>query len=312
MKTLLTMQERVELYITHRRRLGYTYCGTETGLLKFSKWVDQTGYKGPLTTSLATKWAMASKKPNRKTWARRLAYLHGFAKYYNVIDPKTEIPPLNLYGSFRHRPTPYIYSEKEVCDLSNAAQKLCPTDGLKPITFRYLLGLLASTGLRISEAIHLTRQDVDLNTGILTIRESKFHKSRYIPLHKTTQKALNRYVDIRDKKIPSPSVSEFFIIDNTHALNLYQTQKDFRWLREELGWKQKPRLYDFRHTFASQRLLKWHKEGKNLDEMMIYLSIYLGHAMITDTYWYLTAIPELMRIISKKFEQCSNSAKGEH
>lgn len=311
MKTSLTMTQRVELYLTHRQRLGYTSRGIESGLLKFAECFDQAGYKGSLTTALAIKWATASKKTNRSAWARRLTYLHGFAKYYQVIDPRTEIPPLNLYGSIYRRPTPYIYSEKEMHDLFSATKKLVPVNGLKPITFKYLLGLLASTGLRISEAIRLNRQDVDLNRGILMIHETKFHKSRYVPLHKTTQKALSRYALIRDKKIRIPSGSEFFIIDNGYPLNLGQTERDFKWLREDLGWKKRPRLYDFRHTFACQRLLKWYKERKNINEMMIYLSTYLGHVRVTDTYWYLTAVPELMLIVSKKFEQFSRSVQGE-
>lgn len=312
MKKYISMKQRVELYCAHRQRLRYTSCAIETGLLKFAEYVDSSGYRGPLTTELAIKWAMASKKHCRSAWGRRLAYIYGFAKYYKPIDPETEIPPPNLYGSIYHRPAPYIYSEKEIYDLIKYTKKLSPITGLKPITFKYLLGLLASTGLRISEAIHLTRQNVDLISGILTVRETKCHKSRYVPLHNTTKKALINYSNIRDKKVPLTIAPEFFITDNGHALRLQQTEIDFKWLRENLGLKGHPRLYDFRHTFACQRLLQWYHKGKNVNEMMVYLATYLGHTYVTGTYWYLTAIPELMSVVSKKFEQFSISGQGEN
>jgi len=310
MKKLLTMKERVELYITHRKRVGYTRCSVETGLLKFAKYVDQMGYKGSLTISLAIEWATAFKNASRLSWARRLRYIYGFAKYYQAIDPKTEIPSLNLYGSIYRRTTPYIYSEKEMHALFDATKKL-KIGGLRPITFKYLLGLLASTGLRISEAIRLTRQDVDLKKGVLTIRETKCHKSRYVPLHKTTQQALKKYASIRDQKIPDPLIPEFFIFTRRQPLHLMRTEQIFRELRKELGWKKRNRLYDFRHTFVCQRLLRWYQEGKNVDKMMIYLSTYLGHSRITKTYWYLTAIPALMSVVSKRFERYSNSTQGD-
>lgn len=311
MKRLLSMRDKVDLYFRHRRRLNYTKCGVESGLLKFAAYVDQTGYKGPLTISLACKWAAASKEGGRKAWARRLTYLHGFAKYYKAIDPKTEIPPFNIFGFIYRRPKPYIYSKKEIADLLEITKVLTPTNGLKPTTYKYLLGLLASTGLRISEAIKLNRQEVNLNEGILTICETKHHKSRYVPLHKTTKMALKTYSAIRDKKIPAPLSTKFFITDRGRSLLLGKTEKEFRQLRTELGLKNSPRLYDFRHTFACQRLLEWYKEGKNINRMMIYLSTYLGHVHVTDTYWYLTATPELMSMVSKKFEHYSKYGSGD-
>src|SRR5262249_5444903 len=152
MKKQITMEKQVQLYLDHRQKLGYKETAINTGLLSFARCLDQSGYRGPLTIPLAIKWATASKKANRLAWARRLSYLYGFAKFYKTINSKTEIPPLNLYGSIYRRSHPYIYSKKEIVDLLDATKKLQPTDGLKPITFRYLLGLLACTGIRISEA----------------------------------------------------------------------------------------------------------------------------------------------------------------
>jgi integrase/recombinase XerD len=305
MKIPITMKQRVALYLKHRQRLGYKNAGTESGLLKFANYADSNGHVGHLTTALATEWATASPRKKRSAWAIRLALVHGLAKYYQVIEPETEIPPLNIYGAYRQRPTPYIYSKKEILDVLEATKQLCPTNGLKPITFKYLLGLLASTGLRISEAIRLTNKDVDLDKGVLKILETKAHKSRYVPLHPTTRDALRTYVLLRDQKIPTSSNPAFFLIDGDRPLKLQQTEIDFRWLRESLGWIKSPRLYDFRHTFACRRLLKWYEEKKDIDAMTIYLSTYLGHARVTETYWYITAVPKLLSLASKRFEQQS-------
>jgi integrase/recombinase XerD len=311
MKTPLTMKQRVALYIRHRHRLGYKDTGIESSLLKFANYADTKEHIGHLTMALATEWATALHANKRSTCARRLALVHGFAKYYQVIEPETEIPPLNIYGSLRRRPTPYIYSEKEILDLLEATKQLQPTHGLKPITFKYLLGLLASTGLRISEAIHLTNKDVDLNNGILAIRETKAHNSRYVPLHPTTRDALRTYASLRDQKVPVLSNPAFFLVDSGRSLTLQQAQRNFQWLREILGWVKRPRLYDFRHTFACRRLLKWYEEKKDIDAMTIYLSTYLGHARVTETYWYITATPKLLSVVARRFEQSTKFIKEE-
>jgi integrase len=305
MKTPQTMKERVELYFKHRHCLGRKAPSVKSGLLKFADYADKKGHAGPLTISLATEWATQFPNNTRASWTRRLWLVRGFAKYCKAIEPKTEIPPANFYGLPIRRPTPYIYSEKETRDLLDATKLLQPTDGLEPITFKYLLGLLASTGLRISEAIRLTVRDVDLDKGILAIRETKMHKSRYVPLHFTTQQALQAYSSLRDKKVFSNPDSKFFLLDGGRPLIIGNTEVKFRWLREKVGLTKNPRLYDFRHTFACKRLLKWYKERKDIDAMIIYLSTYLGHVRPNDTYWYITATPELLAVASKRFEQCS-------
>lgn len=313
MKNLTNMTQRVELYLMHRKRCGYTrVSAVDTRLLTFAKYIDTKGYKGPLTNELAIEWATASKKKTHSVFARRLEALRGFARYYKIIDTKTEIPPLNFYGPTHLRAQPYIYSEKEIYNLIEAAKKFSPNNSLKPITFKYLLGILLSTGLRISEAIHLTRQDVDLHHNILTIKETKCHKSRYVPVHKSTQNALKRYILIRDRRVSLPLDATFFINDNGRALQIKPLDRYFRQLCEITGLGKKPRLYDVRHTFVCQRLLKWYQEGKNVNEMMIYLSTYLGHSKITDTYWYITAVPELMSIVANKFEKFATSVSGDN
>lgn len=311
MEKELTMKERVEMYIEHQHRLGYIASGTSEQLFSFARFVDKQEYRGPLTVDLATKWVLTAKKKTPATWARRLLMVHGFAKYYKLIEPETEIPPTNLYGAIPHRRLAYIYSGKEISDLLKGTKMLTPIDGLKPMTFKYLLGLLAATGLRVSEAIRLKPSDVDFERGILSIHETKFHKSRLVPLHPTVTKALMDYVELRNKKMASPFCPTFFMFDKGRSLHLQQVEKDFRWLREQLGFTQNQRLYDFRHTFICRRLLQWYREGKNINQLMVYLSTYVGHAHVTDTYWYITATPELLAIASKRFEQFSQLIEGE-
>lgn len=306
----ISLKKQVEMYIEHCHRLGHTDGGTKSLLKNFVEFADQKGHVGPLIVTLAMEWATASKTNRRSAWARRLGLLHRFAKYCKAIEPKTEIPPSGIYGSTLHRPTPHIYTLDEIHNLMMATKLMKSTNGLKPIVFKYLIGLLASTGLRISEAIKLTDNDVDLINGVLTINESKARKSRYIPLHPTTTNALNQYVLQRNNCIENRSSNSFFINDKGHSLSIGPTEVDYRWLREKVGLKNNPRLYDFRHTFACNRLLKWYEEEKNINEMIVYLSTYLGHVSTIDTYWYLTATPELLSVVTKRFEKFTHSREG--
>lgn len=194
-----------------------------------------------------------------------------------------------------------------MADLLAVAGRLSPTHGLRPATFQTLFGLLAATGLRIGEALHLSRHDVNLHQAVLTLRETKFHKSRLVPLHPTAVAALKRYTTRRDHNVPSPAHDAFFLLDDGTALNYAQTRYAFKCLRHTLGWPRDPngrfpRLYDLRHTFVCQRLLAWYAQGEDIDQKIVSLSTYLGHVKVTDTYWYVTGIPELMAVAAKRFE----------
>jgi len=303
----LTMKKRVEAYLNDRRHLGSQLKHVGAELFRFAKYADKKGHRGPLTTAIAIEWARSSKKSTSFSRARRLELTRCFAKYYYVFEPNTEIPPSNIFGPTRKRSTPYIYSTQEITDILTGSLQLNPRHGLRPITYYYLFGLLACTGLRIFEAIRLKRQDVDFTNGILTIRESKFYKSRYVPLHHTAIQALQKYITIRDKKICAQNES-FFVLDNNLPVTTCKVGYAFKMLRKKI-WPnilykgRKPRIYDLRHTFVCRRLLAWHKEGKNIDQVIPFLSAYLGHVSVSNTYWYITGIPELMSIATKRFEQ---------
>jgi len=310
-----SMQERVEDYLKTRRRLGYKLKVEGSELLRFARFADEHGNNMPLTIELAVAWANTSKKDSNLYRARRLETIRGLAKYCALFEPETQIPPIGLLGTEHRRLAPHIYTQKELRDLMKAATQLKPHDGLRPITIRYLIGLLSATGLRVSEALHLTHADVDLKRKILMIRDAKFCKSRYVPLHRTATDALAKYGRLRDRLVPAGSDPKaFFLFDNGQPVNYRQALYAFQSLRRLLGWdtnkKRLPRLHDLRHTFACHRLQLWYEEGVDVNNAILLLSVYLGHSKISDTYWYLTGIPSLMSIAAERFERFSFKNQG--
>ena len=301
-----SMVALVEDYLTMRRQLGFALKISGHQLLRFARFADDKGHRGPITLKLATQWAR-SNAPRPITWADRIELLRPFAKYRAQFDPATEIPPSHLFGSYRRRLVPHIYTTQEIQSLLTAASQLPPAGGLRPATYETLFGLLAVTGLRISEALHLKRQDVDLEDGIITVRETKFCKSRLVPLHPTSTKALQRYAHLRDVKVPIPPVSDFFLSDGGRRMLQDTVQRRFRHLCNQLHWRSRgghpaPRIQDLRHSFITHCLLRWYRENINVDNKMLSLSTYVGHAEVTYTYWYVTGIPELMAIATRRFE----------
>jgi integrase len=247
-----------------------------------------------------------------ETWYRRMAKLRRFVRYLQQFEPQTEIPEESIFGHEPARLAPHIYREKEIVELLAAARKLGPRGHLRSATFETLFGLLASTGLRVSEAIHLRDADVDLKRRMLTVRQTKFAKSRQLPLHPSTVEALARYRRERLRHVPTIADPPFFIGSRGRRLGQplgeRQVHRVFNALRDSLDWANRgthaaPRLHDLRHTFAVRRLVRWHREGTDVDQMMLALSTYLGHTKISHTYWYLSAVPELMALAGGKFER---------
>jgi integrase len=246
------------------------------------------------------------------TWAARLARLRHFAHYLKQFEPDTEVPDESIFGPIPGRVAPHIYREEEIVELLAAARQLGPRGSVRPATFETLFGLMASTGLRVSEAIHLRDADVDLKRGILTIRQTKFAKSRQVPIHPSTVDALARYRQQRARHVPTTTDMSFLIGSRGRRLGQplgdRQAHRVFNALRDSLGWANRgahaaPRLHDLRHTFAVRRVMRWHAEGADVDQRMLALSTYMGHAEIFYTYWYLTAVPELMALAGGKFER---------
>jgi integrase len=316
MNTLPSMVDLVDEYLNYRRRLGFLLRIEGRMLLAFARYVDCSGHRGPLTTELAVRWARLSPDAAPQYQARRLQVVRGFARYRAIFDPATEIPPEGLLGPAQRRTTPHIYSEAELSALLTAARRLASPTGLRPRTYATLIGLLSCTGLRISEALKLARADVDWDHATLTIHETKFHKSRLVPLHSTTVQALEVYVQFRDRCHPVPQTDAFFVSERGTPLPHARVQITFRGLRTHLPGPPRPegrapRIYDIRHTFACRRLLRWYADGVDLDHAVPTLSTYLGHAQVSDTYWYLTGIPELLNLAAARFEQFAVPEPGD-
>jgi site-specific recombinase XerD len=304
------MQTMVCNYLNERRRLGFELKSPGRTLMSFARYIDALEHCGPLTVEIMAQWARQDKwkRDDPATWARRLKLLRPFTRYLCQFEPRTEIPDESIFGPIQERLTPHIYHEQEIIDLLGAARTLRPPGGLRPATYETLFGLIATTGLRVSEAVHLSEADVNLKLGLLTVRQTKFAKSRQLPLRPSAVEALHRYHNQRDQHIAVAAEMPFFVSSKGKGLGLRQVRRVFATLRQQLGWVSRgghdqPRIHDLRHTFAVRRVMLWQAQGTEIDQAMLALSTYMGHAKISNTYWYLTAVPELMAVAAGKFEQ---------
>ena len=266
----------------------------------------------PLVSPLQSNWPsdgrQSSSTGKQVTAARRLLLLQPFVRYLRTATPLTESLPNRLLGPAQYRYIPHIFSDAEILALLNATSDLRPRGGLRARTVQTYLGLLACTGMRPREPLRLARADVDLEANVLTVHQTKFLKSRIVTLDQTAGTAMREYARIRDRRVRRPQSATFFLSDDGTAFTLKRAQWAFQYLRRRLGWDQEyghrlPRLYDLRHTFVCRRLLTWHGDGVDVQVALPSLSTYLGHVKVTDTYWYVTAIPDLMNTVSERFER---------
>ncbi len=313
------LQERARDYLAERRRLGFELVSCGRTLMSFARYVDARSYGRALTVELMCEWARRDtrQRDTPVTWARRLKALRPFARYLRQFEPRTEVPGTSVFGPIPQRLAPHIYCEQEIVDLLTAARSLTPTGGLRPATYETLFGLIASAGLRVSEAIHLLDADVDLKLGMLTVRQTKFAKSRQLPVHPSVVQALRRYRRTRNRHLKVTADIPFFVSKKGKALGSRQVHRIFVQLRQQLGWANRgahhaPRIHDLRHHFAVRRMMLWHEQGTDIDQAMLALSTYLGHVKISNTYWYLTAVPELMALAAEKFERFANPREVAH
>lgn len=323
MSAQITMQMHAATYLGERRRLGFDLRAIGYSVNSFANYVDTLNLQGPLTIEVMADWARCDKgnSGNPETWARRLGKLRPFTRYLQQFEALTEVPGDFTFGQIGQRPAPHIYIEQEIVDLLAAAHSLGPRPGLRGATYETLFGLIASTGLRVSEAVNLRDTDVDLKSGVLTIRLTKFAKSRYVPLHPSTAEALNRYRSLRNLHVEFTDEMPFFVGTRGqcrgHFLGLRQVHRVFIGLREQLGWVNRgtndaPRIHDLRHTFIVNRVMLWHAQGVDVDQQMLALSTYVGHAKITNTYWYLSGVPQLMAVAANKFEAFTQFPEVSH
>lgn len=314
MSARATMQSAVQRYLDERRRLGFDLRIAGHQLMQFARYADARRHRGPLTLDLQLDWAREHGQRNAPiSCARRLEIVRPFATYYRQFKPQTAVPDTTTLGRGHRRLAPHIYTEGEIADLLAAAGPLAPSTGL----YRTLFGLIAATGLRVSEALQLRDVDVDLSSGVLTVRQTKFKKSRCLPLHPSTVAALREYRRRRENAVGRDPDRPFFVSPLGRALPPQTVHRVFAQLRTRLGWvarggHPRPRIHDLRHTFAVRRVQLWHQHaqrGVTIDHGILWLATYLGHATISHTYWYLTGVPELLAIVGNTFECFAGGAE---
>ncbi|MGH2628485.1 MAG: tyrosine-type recombinase/integrase [Anaerolineales bacterium] len=298
------LRRAAEKYLALRRALGFKLRCPAGLLRQFISFLEKR--HAPLvTTELALEWAQESPGVQPSTWARRLGVIRQFARHWSATDPRTEVPPLGLLPHRYRRRAPYLYTQAQIVRLMAVARKL---KGLRRFSYPTLFGLLAVTGLRGSEALALDRETVDLEEGLLTIHRTKFGKSRLVPLHPSTVRALRRYARRRDEILPNPRSPAFFLSNQGTRLTEWIARWTFIKLSRQIGLRgpqdrSGPRLHDFRHRFAVRTLLGWYRGGRDVERLMPLLSTYLGHTHVADTYWYLSAAPELLSLAGARLER---------
>lgn len=304
-----TLQALLDEYIATRRALGASLKQDAAQLQHFVEFAAR--HKAVvLTTQLALQWATESPQTQQAQKANRLSMVRGFARYARGADSLHEVPPRGLLPRPCHRARPYIYSDAEIASLIEAARELSGRTGLRPCTYSTLLGLLAASGMRPSEPLQLDRNDVDLASGVLTVRCGKFGRSRYIPVHESTRQALGRYADQRDQLCPHSASPGFFLSERGTRIRDYTLRRTFVQLSRQVGLRgpadsRGPRLHDLRHRFAVHTLVRWYRDGMDVERHLPHLATYLGHAGVKDTYWYLTATPELLELAARRLDRAA-------
>jgi integrase/recombinase XerD len=297
------LQETLDEYLRLRRSLGFKLERDGLLLNQFVAYCEEAGMP-TVTSEVALAWVKLPSSGSPAWWSLRLAVVRGFATYLQAIDPANQVPPTGMFPGPK-RVTPYLYSETDIAALMGAARRL--RSPLHASTYETLIGLLAVTGMRVGEAVRLDRGDVCWGPGLLVIRDSKFNKSRELPLHPSTVQALRAYARGRDRLSSRPKTPSFFVSMAGTRLLYDRIQPVFARLTRQVGLVPRsdhcrPRIHGLRHSFAVRTLLGWYRSGANVEAALPLLSTYLGHSDPKWTYWYLSAAPELLAVAAKRLE----------
>jgi site-specific recombinase XerD len=302
-----TLPDALAEYVTVRRVFGTQLREPAKTLGHFVAFLESEGAKF-ITTQLALRWACQPHGVQRATCARRLSMVRRFATWLSAFDPRTEIPPRRLLPARHRRPKPHIFTDEEVEQLMGSLARLRSPTGLRAFTYVTLIGLLAATGLRPGEALALDIPDVDLKDGVLAIRQTKFGKSRFVPVDASTRAALTDYAARRDKLCPQRPTDAFLVSERGTRLQACTARRTFATVSCAIGLRtpvegrrigRGPRLQDLRHSFATRRLIEWYRAGLNVEREMPKLTSYLGHVDVGHTYWYIEAVPELLQLATE-------------
>jgi integrase len=306
---MTSLRDAAGNYLALRRALGFKLSKHGPLLDSLAGYLETAGLE-TVTADAALAWAMLPRQAQPFRWKARLAVARGFARYLAAYDPAAEVPPAGLLEARRNRHVPYIFTGQEISALITAAGQ--HRWHLPAVTYPALFGLIAATGMRLSEATGLDDADAGLDTGTVTIRDSKFGKSRRIPLHPTTAAALRRYRDQRQRLRPAPADPALFVSAAGTRIIGTNAEAEFRRITALTGTGAaagaRPRIHDMRHTFAVRTLVGWYRDGADVAARMPLLSAYLGHVSPVSTYWYLQAVPELLALAAQRLETTPEAA----
>lgn len=305
------LHRALDEYLAIRRSLGFTLRLPASLLRSFVAFVERSG-GAFLTTDLALQWATQPRGVQPATWTWRLGIVRRFAAWRRATDARTEVPPEGLLPHRYRRKSPYLYRDRDVLKLIRAARGLPSPRGLRGLTHATLVGLLAVTGMRLSEGLHLDDDDVDLAHGVLVIRRTKFGKSRLVPVHRSTQDALRVYAATRDRLVPARLTPAFLISERGTRLTEWSARYTFAVVSRAVGLRAPtrsgghghgPRLHDLRHRFATRTLIDWYRANLDVERELPKLATYLGHVHTADTYWYLEAVPQLLELAAQRLRR---------
>ena len=307
-----TLSQHLDDYLRLRRQLGYKLREAGSLLRSFVRFAEQEGAEF-IGTKLALRWASGPNMTPALSGSR-LGLVRRFATYVSAHDARTEVPAQKLLPYHFLRRDPYHYSDENVLQLVDAASRIDPTNKIKGPTLETLFALLAVTGMRVGEALALDCGDVDLDRELLTVRLTKGNKSRLIPLHPSTVVALRRYASIRDSVYPQPKGSGFFVWEGGDRLVYDSVHRWFLLVACHVGLRKPgdrlgPRVHDLRHYFAIRTLLNWYQSNADVEARLPELATYLGHVHVRDSYWYLSAVPELLKLATRRWERAEKGGK---
>jgi integrase/recombinase XerD len=300
------LHQAVEDYVAVGRALGGKLERHPRLLDSFVAYLEAAG-ANTVTTELALTWAWLPGGDAHPTYvSNRLSAVRGFSRHLQAFDPATEVPPARLLPRPKCRAVPYLYSDAEIAALIAAARSLTPA--LRAATYETLIALLMVTGARVGELIRLDRDHVDWDESVLVIWDSKFAKSRELALHPSTVDALRGYAALRDRSRPASTAASFFVSVAGRRLVYRTVQQTFSRLVRDAGLtprsdRCRPRIHDARHSFAVRTVLGWYRDGVDVQAHLPWLSTYLGHRKPACTYWYLSAVPQLLALAAERRER---------
>jgi integrase/recombinase XerD len=305
---MTALRRAIDDYLTLRRRLGVTLHEAERVLVAFAAYAERERAEH-VTTDLVLRWTTQLTGIAAATVNGRCQIIRRFAQWRQLVDPLTEVPPTDLIpGRYRRHP-PRLYREEDIPRLLAAARALPSPKGLRGPTYATLFGLLAVAGLRSSEVVGLNDGDLDRREATLSIRRTKFGKSRLVPLHASTMDALASYQAIRNRVVPHRPPDVLFISERGVRITQNAAEYTFARVSAQIGLRRPfrghrlghgPRLHDLRHRFAIRTLVEGYRAGRAVDPLLPVLATYLGHVHVHDTYWYLEAVPELLQLATER------------